>query len=77
MDNLIEFVKFSAERLYWNIESTGGTENAINEWRLFENHLSKIFTQGIPVEITTYISQLKEKYIPDYNVYLKSFYHSK
>lgn len=40
---------------------------------LFENHLSKIFPQGVPVEITTYISQLKQKNIPDYNVYLKSF----
>ena len=39
MENLIEFVKFSAERLYWTIEDNGDPDNAIKEWDLFENHL--------------------------------------
>ena len=66
MENLIEFVKFSAERLYWTIEDNGDPDNAIKEWDLFENHLLNIFPQGIPLEITTYISQLKQKFVSYY-----------
>jgi len=66
MENLIEFVKFSAERLYWTIEDNGDPDNAIKEWTLFENHLSNIFPQEIPLEITTYISELKQKFVSYY-----------